>query len=288
MAPRVQSVGKAFEIIEALAEHGPMGLSALAKSAGLPLTTAHRLVGTLSELGYLRAVGGRDYALGPRLVYIGERAHQLLAQWAVPHLAALVDELGETANLAMLDGDRIVYVAQAPSRHQMRMFTEVGRRVLPHCTAVGKALLARLPAEDLAALVGRIGLPALTGHTITTASALDEALARVRELGYAVDDGEHEVGVRCVAVALADSHLPLAMSISGPAPRMTEDLVERAAPVLAASAAALARDLAPQAGQAGMPCGWQPARPATGASRVTGRWRWAQPEVRSRASAAGM
>lgn len=243
MAPRVQSVGKAFEIIEVLAEHGPMGLSTLAKSAGLPLTTAHRLVGTLSELGYVRGVGPHEYALGPRLVYIGERAHQLLAQWAVPHLAALVDGLGETANLAMLDGDQVVYVAQAPSRHQMRMFTEVGRRVLPHCTAVGKSLLARLAADDLAALVERTRLPALTSRTITTAVDLDEALARIREQGYAVDDGEQEVGVRCVAVALADSHLPLAMSISGPAPRMTDELVERAVPVLTRAAAALARDL---------------------------------------------
>ena len=61
-----------------------------------------------------------------------------LTTWAMPQLTRLVDDLGETANLAMLEGDEIVYVAQVPSRHSMRMFTEVGRRVRPHCTAVGK------------------------------------------------------------------------------------------------------------------------------------------------------
>ena len=96
----------------------------------------------------MREESARRYVLGPRLIHLGERSTRSLTTWAQPHLSGLVDALGETTNLAMPEGEEIVYVAQVPSRHSMRMFTEVGRRVRPHCTAVGKALLARLPDDE--------------------------------------------------------------------------------------------------------------------------------------------
>ncbi|MPZ97443.1 MAG: IclR family transcriptional regulator, partial [Propionibacteriales bacterium] len=179
-----------------------------------------------------------------RLIYLGESSSRLLGTWARPHLATLVDTLGETANLAMLDGDQVVYVAQVPSRHSMRMFTEVGRRVMPHCTAVGKALLAQLPESEVRELVQRTGMPARTEHTITSPADLAGRLVAVREKGFALDEGEQEVGVRCVAVAVVGAPARIALSISGPMPRMTDDLVGRAIPVLQAAAAALTRDLA--------------------------------------------
>ncbi|MGH8964351.1 MAG: IclR family transcriptional regulator [Actinomycetes bacterium] len=240
----VQSVRRAFELLETLAEGGPMSLSQLSSSSGLPLTTIHRLTGTLVGLGYLRQQSAKQYALGPRLIHLGERSGLLLSTWAIPHLARLVDELGETANLAMLEGDEIVYVAQAPSRHSMRMFTEVGRHVLPHCTAVGKALLAQLPAEQVEGIVRRTGMQAQTANTITSPERLAEELDVVRRQGFAIDDGEQEVGVHCVAVALTDGSPRLALSVSGPVPRMTDDLVRRAVPLLNRTARALADDLA--------------------------------------------
>ena len=244
MDSQVQSIGRAFDLVEVLAADAPMTLSALARRSGLPLSTVHRLVGTLVSLGYVRADADKRYALAPRMIHLGERSARMVSHWAVPYLARLVDALGETANLAQLDGDRIVYVAQVPSRHSMRMFTEVGRRVHPHGTAVGKALLARLPDPLVEALVGRTGLPAHTPHTITTVAQLHDELATIRDTGYAVDDEEQELGVRCVAVALAGGSLPLALSVSGPVPRMTDDLVDRAVPELQAVAAAFAADLA--------------------------------------------
>src|SRR3954453_14859591 len=136
----VQSIERAFGLLETMTDAGGMmGLSQLATAYGLPLPTIHRLVRPLDNLGYLRQEPSRQYVLGPKLVRLGESSSRMLSDWARPHLAHLVDELGESANMAMLDGDQIVYLAQVPSRHSMRMFTEVGRRVLPHCTAVGKA-----------------------------------------------------------------------------------------------------------------------------------------------------
>ncbi|MFG1794941.1 IclR family transcriptional regulator [Nocardia sp. NPDC049149] len=240
----VQSIERAFGLLETMAdEGGTMGLSQLATASGLPLPTIHRLVRTLVDLGYLRQEPSRQYVLGPKLIKLGESSAHLLGVRARPHLTRLVDELGESANMAMLDGDQIVYVAQVPSRHSMRMFTEVGRRVLPHCTAVGKALLADLPPERTRDLLQRTGMPRYTEHTITAPDEFARQLEAAARDGYAIDDGEQELGVRCIAVAVPEAPAPLAISISGPAGRMTDELINRAAPLLTEVSLALAADL---------------------------------------------
>ncbi|WP_067562615.1 IclR family transcriptional regulator [Nocardia acidivorans] len=240
----VQSIERAFGLLETMAEEGGMmGLSQLATASGLPLPTIHRLVRTLVDLGYLRQEPSRQYVLGPKLIKLGESSAHMLGVRARPQLARLVDELGESANMAMLDGDQIVYVAQVPSRHSMRMFTEVGRRVLPHCTAVGKALLAGMPGERTRELLQRTGMPRYTDHTITDPGEFTRQLEAAARSGYAMDDGEQEVGVRCVAVSVPDAPAPLAISISGPAGRMTQDLVDRAVPLLTEVGRALSADL---------------------------------------------
>ena len=197
----VQSLERAFDLLERMADAGgEVGLSELSASSGLPLPTIHRLMRTLVVCGYVRQQPNRRYALGPRLIRLGESASRLLGTWARPYLQRLVEETGETANMALLDGDEIVYVAQVPSKHSMRMFTEVGRRVLPHSTGVGKALLAHTPADEVRALLARTGMPAATEKTITTPDGFLDALEQVRRAGYAVDDNEQEIGVRCLAV----------------------------------------------------------------------------------------
>jgi len=112
------------------------------------------------------------------------------------------------------------------------MFTEVGRRTMPHTTAVGKAILADRTERDVRALLQRTGMPRRTEHTITSPEEFVADLEQTRKQGYAVDDGEQEVGVRCVAVAVPDAPRPMALSMSGPLTRMTDDVVERAAPML--------------------------------------------------------
>lgn len=240
----VQSVERAFALLEALADAGSaLGVSQLAQQSGLPLPTIHRLARTLVDLGYLRQEESRRYVLGPRLIGLGEASAHLLGVWARPHLARLVDELGESANLAMLDGDEIVYVAQVQSRQSMRMFTEVGRRVLPHCTAVGKAIMAEMPADAVREILRRTGMPHHTERTITDPDVFAKELAVAAERGYAVDEGEQETGVRCVAVAVPDAPARLAISVSGPEGRMTDALVERAVPLLREAGSDLSADL---------------------------------------------
>ena len=118
----------------------------------------------------------------------------------------------------MLEDDHVVYVAQAPGRHRMRMFTEVGRRVLPHSTAVGKVLLAWQDEEQVRRVVHRLGLPPRTPRTLTTLEEFTAELAAVRARGWAVDDEEEEPGVRCLAVPVGlGPRAVVAVSVSAPA-----------------------------------------------------------------------
>jgi IclR family acetate operon transcriptional repressor len=229
----VQSVERTFQLLELLTDAGgSQGLTQLATASGLPLPTIHRLMTTLSSQGYVRRESSRRYSLGPRLVRIGEVASRAFGTWARPSLRKLVDLTGESANLAMLDGDAVVYVAQAPSPHAMRMFTEPGRRVQPHCTGVGKALLAEMPPEEARAILQRTGMPAKTPHTIVDEDQLIDQLAEIRTRGYAIDDGEQEVGVRCVAMAVPGAPGRVAISVSGPQARISLSDVDRIVPML--------------------------------------------------------
>lgn len=221
--PTIQSVTRAFEVLETLADaDGALALAEIAKRTGLAAPTAHRMLRTMQARGYVQQTGAREYRLGRGLIRLGQRATPRLAALAQPVLAELEGISEETANLAVLDGDHIAYVAQVPSRHRMRMFTEVGRQVLPHAAGVGKAILSMLPEAQVSAIVQRTGLPAYTPSTLTSEAALFADLRESRRRGFAVDDGEQEVGVRCIAVALPHADPPAAVSVSGPAARVTD------------------------------------------------------------------
>jgi IclR family acetate operon transcriptional repressor len=240
----VQSVHRALDVLEALASAGgTASLGDLAAACGLPAPTLHRLAGTLADRGYLRQMPDRRYSLGSRLVPLGADAHALLGGRALPVLRALADLTGESANLAVLTQGRAEYVAQAPGRHTMRTFTEVGNRVALHCTGVGKALLAAVPPAQASRLIGTAPLAAQTAGTITDPAALHAEIELTRARGYALDEGEMEIGVRCVAVGMPGT-APMAVSVSGPAARMTDDLIMTAVSALRTAAAQLRQQLA--------------------------------------------
>lgn len=240
----VQSLGRAFELLERLADAGgAQGLSQLAASTHLPLTTIHRILRSLAAAGYVRQEPSRRYTLGPRLIRLGEVASRAVGSWATVHLTDLVGQIGETANMAVLEGDAVVYIAQVPSAHSMRMFTEVGRRVMAHCTGVGKALLSQLDDEQVRDLVGRTGMPPSTARTLTSPAELLAELAEIRARGYAVDDAEQEDGVRCVAAPLPTNAARLAVSVSGPSGRLTRERVPQIAPLVQRAAAQMSAAL---------------------------------------------
>ena len=235
---RVQSLDRAFTLLERLTDaEGPLTLSELAELTDLPMPTIHRLLRFLTNEGYVRQEASKRYALGLRMIRFGHAASRGLGSWATPHLMGLVDEFGETTNMAMLEGEACVYVAQVPSPRSMRMFTEVGRVVMPHCTGVGKAIMSMLTDQQVTGLLTRTGMPARTDNTLVTVDAMLTALAQTRELGYALDEGEQELGVRCVAVPVTGLPFLAAISVSGPSGRLTIDDVPRIAPQLQTVAA---------------------------------------------------
>lgn len=241
---RVQSIERAFELLELMAaSDGEVGISELASRSSLPAATVHRVLQTLAANGYVRQEASRAYTLGPRLIHLGGTASRQLGSWARPYMARIAEATGEAVNLAVLEADEVVYIAQVPSRHYLRMFSEVGRRVPPHCTAVGKALLAQIPEDRVRATLHRAKMPALTVRTITDEDEFVQHLDFVRSHGYALEDGEHEAGVRCIAVPVPGAPRNMAISVSGPEARMSLNDAARVVPLMREVAAQLVASL---------------------------------------------
>lgn len=240
----VQSVERVFELLELITDAGgEVSLSELSSSTDLPLPTIHRLLRTLVTKGYARQLPNRRYALGPRLIRLGEGANKQLGALARPQLKHLVDSLGETSNMAVLDSDMVIYIAQVPSPHSMRMFTEVGRRAHTHDTGVGKAILAQLSNDAVRSIVARAGMPTPTDKSLKTVDALLAELDLIRERGYSIDEQEQELGVRCFAMAVPNAPTPSAISVSGPVSRVDERFAEKAVPLLREAVRSIAEEL---------------------------------------------
>jgi IclR family transcriptional regulator, acetate operon repressor len=237
----VQSIERVLDVLEILSsDDTPKSLSEVALASGLPLPTIHRLLRTLGSRGYVRRAAGRRYALGSRLIPLGESAVKQLGTESIPALRSVVAQLDETANMAVLDGALVSYVAQVPSTQSMRMFTQVGQRVHAHSSGVGKAILCQFNDDAVRSIVKRAGMPTPTEKTLGTVEALLEDLEKCRKRGYAIDDGEQEISVRCIAVPVPGAPTPTAISVSGPAQRMGADFDERAVPLLLKAAALVA------------------------------------------------
>ncbi len=223
--PLVQSVSRAVDILEALAEEGrELGVSDLSRRVGLPKSTLFGLLSTLADRGLVQRNAAGQYRLGLRLFELGNRVLEGadLRQVAHPLLERLVAEFRETAHLVVLDRGEAVYIDKVESPESMRIVTRVGTRLPAHCSAVGKSILAHLPEEQLDEIVRLLGLPRLTAHTITDSSGLKRHLAQVRAQGFATDDEEVSEGLSCVGAPVWDHTgcVVAAVSIAAPTNRL--------------------------------------------------------------------
>ncbi len=229
---QVQSLSRALALLEhlAAAERG-ISLTDLAKRARLAPSTTHRLLATLDQHGFaeldaehgLWFVGVRAFAVGNAFL-----AHRDFITTARPFMRRLMEESGESVNLGILEKGEVVFLSQVECREMMRMFVRLGGRVPAHASGVGKALLAALPESYVKGIFEQRGLQRFTENTIDASAILQENLAKVRALGYAFDDEEHAVGLRCVASTLHDEHGDpvAAISLSGPRARIIDRRVE--------------------------------------------------------------
>lgn len=243
----VQSLERALDILEVLGRsEGELGVSEIGLSVGLANGTVHRLLSTLTRRGYARQVPeGRKYTLGPRAITLASSSRERLGPLARPFLQELMEVSQESANLAALDRNSVVYIEQVPAPRMVRMFTEPGNRVPPHASGTGKVLLAFQPPGTVEAILRRSGLERFTPRTITNIDVLLADLERIREQGYATDYEESEEGVRCVAAPVlgGEGHIVAAISVSGPTGRLEGDRLEEIIPHIKRIAADLSHSL---------------------------------------------
>lgn len=250
---RLSSVANAIRLLKAFSDDDyEIGITQLARQLQLAKSTVHRLASTLIEAGMLEqnADSGR-YRLGLAVFELGALVRRRMdySTEARPYLMKLREQSGETVHLAIRDEAaivyiKIVYINYLESRQAIRMSTELGMRKPAHCTAEGKALLAFQSEE----VVGRLidgGLVARTPKATTAPAVLRKELAAVRSRGYATDDEECELGMRCIAAPVRDhgGAVIAAVGVAGPTQRLTKKKLAALAPDVIAAATAVSQRL---------------------------------------------
>lgn len=246
----VQSIERGFAVLLAFDVDLPNpSLAELAHRTDLSRPAVRRILLTLQRLGYVAGAGGR-WSLTPRVLTIGQHyaATHGIVEVAQPHLLRVVEQTGESASLAQLDGIDIVYVARVHARRVLSLNIDIGTRLPAHATSMGRVLAAFAESSVVDRIIKESGLPALTSHTITDPTVFRDALDEVRRVGYALVDGELEDGFLSAAVPIRDSSgaVVAALAYSTSRGRRTPEEVEREAlPVLLEVAQSIGHDLEP-------------------------------------------
>ncbi len=226
----METVKKAINVLEILLnqEEG-IGLSELAGLAGLNVSTTYRLVSALASKGFVTQPYRRGkYSLGPRFLEFS-RAYMRkikVREVAKPFMESLHRAVGESINLAILESGEAVYIEHIRSDHNLRMFTELGSRGPLHCSGVGKIFMANMTGDEISTFKNTL-LRKYTDNTKTSLTELEPEMATIRQNGFAIDNEERELGVRCVAAPIkgADGRVIAALSISGPSIRLSKKRV---------------------------------------------------------------
>jgi DNA-binding IclR family transcriptional regulator len=235
----VKSADRVMTILDLLGERGPLTFSELVAELELPKSSAHSLLATMTDRGYLELdPGRRTYAVGIRVWQLARTRSDIEDLRVL--LQPLMDRLGalttETVQLARLEGAEVVYLAMVEAAHPMKLMSSPGARLPAHGSGVGKVLLAALDPGDARSRLERAApLRALTEHTITDPEQLMTELERVRKRGYGTDQEEFAIGLRCVAMPVldGDGRTVAAMSVSIPTPRWSREIALRAREALA-------------------------------------------------------
>lgn len=224
----IQPVVRALAVLEAIAASPtPLSLKQIVDATGFPKTTAFKHVHTLRKAGFLsQEPGSEKVRLGMKILLIAGSENRLdyLRDVSRPTMERLRDDIGETVNLGALEGTEIVYVSVLASRQSLRTHAREGGRDPAFSTAVGRAILARLPLSECERAIPDQP-KALTPKTSVTRRAILSELELTRDRGYAIDDGESESDVRCVGAAILGpgSRVIGGLSVSGPTSRFDED-----------------------------------------------------------------
>ncbi len=232
---RIQVIDRAAALLDAMARYPePVSLKILGAETGLHASTAHRILASLIDNGFVeRAPSGR-YRLGLRLFQLGVRMHSNidLRSVALPVMERLRDQLGESVNLTIREGDMVVYIEKATPNRMMHVQQWVGSRAPLHVTAVGKLMLGAAGEDAIRGYAQRTNLPSYTRNTITDPLQLIQECTEAVKQGYALDNEEAEIDVGCIGVLLYDGtgNMVAGLSVSSPIERRrmawVKDVVE--------------------------------------------------------------
>lgn len=234
----IQVADRLFLVLETLADAGPLALTDLSHRLDLNKSTIHRLLTSLMYLGYVKQdTDTGKYYLSLKILSL---SNHLLEKMDIldsvrPILQQISNETGETVHFVQLDETEAVYICKEESTiNSVRMVSKVGSRIPLYCSGVGKAMMADMSPEKIQQIWKNSKIKQYTSHTITDYDTFLTCLDRVRRLGYALDDEENELGVRCIAVSLSDysGAYRYAMSITAPVTRMSDSRILKLADVL--------------------------------------------------------
>ncbi|GIM29405.1 IclR family transcriptional regulator [Clostridium polyendosporum] len=245
----VQSVDRSLSILEVLSEYEDgLGITEISEKVGLHKSTIHRLLATLIYKGYVEQSSTTNkYKLTLKLFELGSKKVEKLNVVTVsrPFLHELMEKTNEVVHLVVREGNEIVYVSKVESENTIRMHSRIGRRAAVCCTAVGKSMLSHMSDEEVEEIWNTSEIKQLTQYTITDLNEFKEHLKLVRERGYAVDEQENELGVRCIGTSVFNYKEEVcgAISVSGPIISFTEDKIEAYAQLLKEYANKISKEL---------------------------------------------
>ncbi len=232
----VKSVSRALDIIALVSmKKEGLGVTEIANQMDINKSSVYRILTTLAQYGYIEQdVDSGRYRLGYTFLDISSKLLDSIdiRTEAKPYLQELGKVTDEVIHLVVYDHDEVVYIEKYEGTETLRMHSKVGRRAPMHCTGVGKAILAYLPAAKSDDIINRKGLPVHTKYTITDRAKFLSELEAVKQRGYALDLQENEVGITCIAVPIFDhaGNAVAALSVSGPTIRMTDERMEELKP----------------------------------------------------------
>lgn len=250
------TLGKLMRLLDLIAAaEEPLRFSDILARSGEPRGSVHRQLGHLVDEGLLELLPDGTYRPGLRLLMLASRAWQRheFREIAAPYLAALHEATGETVHLGLLSGDDVVYLDKVESRQAVRMHSQIGRASPIYCTGIGKAALSLLEPDEASRRIAGFTFHRFTPATLAGPEALEDELAVIRRDGHAFDRQEHEAGIHCIAAPIP-GRLPgregaaAALSIAGPAFRISLKQLEMWAPQVRATALAIGEALAARLG----------------------------------------
>ncbi len=226
----IQVLDRAALLLDAIAacEH-PASLKILSAETGLHPSTAFRILGALGGVGLVERDSAGHYLLGRKILQLAGRVRRGvdIRQEALPVMRSLRDQLGETVNLTVREGDEVIYIERVTPQRMMRVEQVIGSRAPLHVTAVGKLMLGELGDAFLKAYARRSGLPAYTGHTLNRLDTLRDEVHAALANGFALDNEEAEEGVGCIGVLIRDGSgtVVAGLSVSAPIERRREEWI---------------------------------------------------------------